>query len=86
MLLISDDARRALLMVVSNEAREPVNATTPAIRELLQGGYLEPERQRLVPHDEQSEWVCVTKDGHDAVSLHYSDNEHARARRGMTTI
>ncbi len=74
MLTLTENARRRLMLIAMNDAREPIDASAPEVRELLRQGCLEVLHVRLAPYaaDDPQRWVKVTAHGelaHAALTL-----------------
>ena len=64
---LSEAGRRQLLLVTMNEARERIDVTTPAARDLLAHACLELDE----PGADAMRWVRVTDRGHATIATHY---------------
>lgn len=73
MLQLSDDARKLLLLITMNDAREEIDASCPEACELVARGCIQVERLRLDPRpaDCATECVSITDRGRSAIAAHY---------------
>jgi hypothetical protein len=78
--LLSDDARKLLMQIVANEAREAIDVTTNAAKELLHHGLIaiQFDHRGSAGFGESERWVKVTDRGEAVVAKYYGRSPDER--------